>query len=148
MKFEGRYELQAGPDRVWALLNDPAVLRESVPGCEALTQTSPVKYDATVLLKIGVIRARFQGYAEMTEQRPPNHCLITFKGSGGIAGMARGEATVTLSPTVQGTELTYVTDVVIGGKIAQLGSRLIEGTARKLADQFFSNFADQIDVRV
>ena len=148
MKFEGNYDIDAEPKKVWELLNNPEVLHKSIPGCEEVIQTSPVKYEAVVTLKIGPIKARFQGHAEMTEQQPPNQCVIIFQGSGGIAGMARGEAKVLLTPNDRGTELTYIADVVIGGKIAQIGSKLIEGTARKIADQFFINFVNHISVNV
>lgn len=147
MKFEGKYDIDAEPFKVWEFLNDPDILRASIPGCEKLDQISPVKYEAVVTLKVGPIKARFQGHAEMTQQQQPTRCVIAFQGSGGIAGMARGEATVLLSPTDQGTELKYIAEAVIGGKIAQIGSKLLEGTARRIADQFFKDFADQIALR-
>lgn len=146
MKFEGEYRIDADPAKVWKLLNDPDVLYNSIPGCEELVQIAPDAYDAIVTLKVGVIKARFKGHAKMTQQQPPDRCVIAFQGSGGIAGMARGEAHVALSPVGRTTLLIYAADVVIGGKIAQIGSKLIEGTARKTADQFFSKFANYVSM--
>jgi carbon monoxide dehydrogenase subunit G len=142
MKFEGSYRIEERPEHIWALLNTAEVLQKCIPGCEQVEQLTPLTYNATVVLKVGPIKARFTGNAEMTEQQPPNGCVIVFQGSGGIAGMARGEAKVSLLDIDGGTQLTYLADVAIGGKIAQIGSRLLEGTARKIADQFFSSFAE------
>lgn len=146
MKFDGEYKIDAEPVEVWKLLNDPDVLYNSIPGCEELVHILPDTYDAIVSLKVGVIKARFKGQAKMTEQQPPDRCVIAFQGSGGIAGMVRGEAHVVLLPVGHTTLLRYVADVVIGGKIAQIGSKLIEGTARKTADQFFNKFANYVSM--
>jgi len=148
MQFEGRYDLGAEPEQVWGLLNNPDILRKCIPGCDELIQISPVKYDAVVVLRFGAIKAKFRGNAEMTQQHAPNQCVIVFQGSGGITGMARGEAKVVLSRTTSGTQLSYIADVVIGGKIAQIGSKLIAGTARNIADKFFSSFAGHMSANV
>ncbi|MCA9107636.1 MAG: carbon monoxide dehydrogenase subunit G [Planctomycetales bacterium] len=146
MQFEGKYEIPASPDKIWEMLNNPEVLKRCIPGCEELTATTPTHYEAVVCLKVGVVKARFKGQAEMRNQTPPNSCEIVFSGSGGIAGMASGTAGIEISPATTGATLEYITDVRIGGKIAQIGSKLLNSTAKRLSNQFFENLASEISM--
>ena len=126
--IEGEERIAAPVDKVWAALNDPAVLKEAIPGCQKLEMTSPTEMAATVVLKIGPIKATFQG-----------------EGKGGIAGFAKGGADVTLAADGDdATILKYAANADVGGKIAQLGSRLITSTSKKLAGQFFSTFGEKV----
>lgn len=141
MNFEGTYQIDRAPAQVWEELNTVDALKSCIPGCEELEQVSPTEYNAVVRLKIGPIKARFSGSAAMTKQTPPNSCVIEFQGNGGIAGMAKGTAEVTLKDANDGTELNYLADVVIGGKVAQIGARLLKNSAKSIADKFFAAFA-------
>jgi uncharacterized protein len=128
--------------QVWAALNDPEILKACIPGCESLTMTSPTEMVATVVIKIGPVKARFSGKVTLSDLDPPNGCRITGEGSGGVAGFAKGGANVGLSPEgPTATALHYVVDAQIGGKLAQLGARLIDSTSKKLAGEFFRSFA-------
>ncbi|MFG6637814.1 CoxG family protein [Sulfitobacter sp. 1A12126] len=147
MELTGRYELDAPPEVVWDALFHPDVLAASIPGCESLQAEGPATYAATVKLKVGPVSARFKGNVEIVDAEPCRSCRITGKGSGGIAGVAHGASLVALEATATGTVLTYTADAKVGGKLASLGSRLIESTSRKLADQFFSNFATHLKSR-
>ena len=141
MEIEGEELISASNDRVWAALNDPEVLRACIPGCESLTATSPTGMSAIVSVKIGPIKARFTGEITLNDINPPNSYRIEGQGKGGIAGFAKGGAFVEL--TTEGantTKLTYKVRADVGGKLAQLGSRLILSTARKLTGEFFGNF--------
>lgn len=127
---------------VWAALNDPAVLKASIPGCESLEMTSPTAMTAKVTLKVGPVKATFGGNVTLSEIDAPNGYRISGEGSGGVAGFAKGGATVKLEEDgPDATILTYAVEAQIGGKLAQLGSRLIDSTAKKLAGEFFERFA-------
>lgn len=127
---------------VWAALNDPEVLKRCIPGCESLTMTSPTGMEAKVTLKIGPVKATFGGKVTLSDLDPPNGYRITGEGSGGVAGFAKGGAAVRLAEDgADATVLTYEVEAQIGGKLAQLGSRLIDSTAKKLAGEFFEGFA-------
>ncbi|MBV9330837.1 MAG: carbon monoxide dehydrogenase subunit G [Alphaproteobacteria bacterium] len=141
MDFFGTYEIPAPPATVWDGLNDPAVLKSCIPGCEEIEKTSPSEFIATATLKIGPVRARFKGKVSLSEQDPPRRCMLSGEGQGGMAGFARGSAEVVLKPTATGTELTYTARANVGGKLAQVGQRLIDGAARQIADDFFARFA-------
>ncbi len=140
MNIEGNYTLNMPIESVWHLINDPSVLRDCIPGCEELTETSAGHFEAVVRLKVGPVKAKFLGDVQMVDAVPPNRFRLTGVGKGGVAGMATGHADVELVATDSGTELSYHADAKVAGKLAQLGSRLIESTARKLANQFFENF--------
>jgi uncharacterized protein len=145
MLLEGEERIEAPVEKVWAALNDPAVLKDCIPGCEALEKKSDTEMTAAVLLKIGPIKARFSGAVELTNLNPPHSYRISGEGKGGVAGFAKGGADVKLreeSPEV--TILAYSAKADVGGKIAQLGSRLIESTSKKLAGQFFSDFNKRV----
>jgi carbon monoxide dehydrogenase subunit G len=141
MTMSGEQQLSAPREVVWAKLNDPEVLKVCIPGCESLERLSENEFQAVATNKIGPVKARFKGKVRLTDLDPPNGYKISGEGDGGIAGFAKGGATVTLSEKDGGTLLTYNVEAQIGGKLAQLGQRLINGAAKKLADEFFSKFA-------
>jgi uncharacterized protein len=140
MEFKGRYLIPASPEKVWNALNDPQVLRECVPGCERLDKTDPTHFVAAAVLKIGPVKATFNANLELGNLDPPRRCTLKGEGQGGVAGFARGEAEVVLTPDAQGTELSYTAQASIGGKLAQIGQRLIDGAAKQIADDFFARF--------
>jgi len=143
--IEGEERIAAPVDRVWAALNDPAILKEAIPGCQSLDMTSPTEMAATVVLKIGPIKATFNGAVTLKNLDPPNSYTIQGEGKGGIAGFAKGGADVTLTPDgADATVLKYAAKADVGGKIAQLGSRLITSTSKKLAGEFFSTFGKKV----
>ena len=139
MELEGRQTLAATPDEVWSALFDRAVLERAIPGCERLEQTSDTSFAAVVKLKIGPVSARFKGDVELSDIEPGQSCTLSGKGSGGIAGFAKGAARVRLAPQGEQTVLDYTADMAVGGKLAALGNRLIKSTAQKLTDKFFAN---------
>lgn len=141
MTMKGEVELPATRDIVWTKLNDPDVLKACIPGCESLEKTSDTSFVAVAKNKIGPVSATFKGRVELLDLDPPNGYRIQGEGDGGIAGFAKGGARVALEPSGAGTKLIYDVEAQVGGKIAQLGARLIDGVAKKLADQFFQNFA-------
>jgi uncharacterized protein len=129
---------------VWKALNDPATLKACIPGCESLERIGDDEWQATVAAKVGPVSARFSGRMRMTDIAPPTGYTLKFEGQGGAAGFANGEARVTLAPAAHDqTTLTYVAKAQVGGKLAQIGSRLIDGAAAKLADDFFARFSAQ-----
>jgi uncharacterized protein len=144
MTMNGEVELPASREVVWAKLNDPDVLKACIPGCEELEKTDEQNFRAVAKVKVGPVSARFKGKVTLSDLDPPNGYKISGEGEGGIAGFAKGGATVGLAEKDGGTLLSYNVEAQIGGKLAQLGQRLISGTAKKLADQFFSNFAKTI----
>jgi carbon monoxide dehydrogenase subunit G len=141
MQMNDSQRIAASKEKVWAALNDPAVLKQCIPGCQSLEMSAPNEMTATVVLKIGPVKATFGGKVTLSDLDPPNSYRITGEGAGGVAGFAKGGATVTL--TSEGADVTvlrYEVDAQIGGKLAQLGGRLIDSTARKLAGEFFAAF--------
>ncbi|MGD0190051.1 MAG: carbon monoxide dehydrogenase subunit G [Rhizomicrobium sp.] len=146
MDFSGRYSIPATPEVVWASLNDPDVLKSCIPGCESLARTDATHLTATAVLKIGPVKATFSAKIEQAEMAPPSRCVLRGEGQGGVAGFARGEAEVSLVPDEGGTVLTYSARASVGGKLAQIGQRLIDGAARHLADEFFLRFAARVMV--
>lgn len=141
MELEGTETLNATPDEVWKALFDRATLERSIPGCESLEQVSDTEFAAVVKLKIGPVSARFKGEIELSDIDAPHACTLSGKGSGGIAGFAKGSARVTLRAEGEATVLIYVAEASVGGKLAALGSRLIKSTAQKLAGEFFAGFS-------
>ncbi|MBP6010755.1 MAG: carbon monoxide dehydrogenase subunit G [Alphaproteobacteria bacterium] len=142
MDMSGEYKIAAPRARVWAALNDPAILRQAIPGCEELNKLSDTELEATAKAKIGPVSARFKGKVVLSNLNPPEGYTLTGEGSGGAAGFAKGEATVTLVEDGDATILRYVVKAAIGGKLAQLGQRLVDGAAKKMADEFFDKFAE------
>ena len=139
--------ISAPRDRVYAALNDAAILQQCIPGCEELIQHSATDLEAKVVLKIGPVKARFGGKVTLDTTDAPAGFSLRGEGSGGVAGFAKGGAVVTLEDLGQDTMLRYTASADVGGKIAQLGSRLILGTARKLAGNFFETFAEVMKVQ-
>ena len=140
--MKGEVVLPADRATVWARLNDAETLKASIPGCESLDKLSYTEMQAVAKIRIGPVSARFKGKVNLSDLDPPNSYRISGQGDGGIAGFAKGGANVRLSDADGGgTKLSYDVDAQIGGKIAQLGGRLIDSTAKKLADEFFTNFA-------
>jgi hypothetical protein len=129
---------------VWAKLNDPEVLKACIPGCESLEMLSDNEFQAIATNRIGPVKARFKGKVRLSDLDPPNGYRISGEGDGGVAGFAKGGATVALAPKDGGTLLTYNVEAQIGGKLAQLGQRLVNGAAKKMADQFFAKFAQAV----
>ena len=143
--IEGEERIAAPLDKVWQALNDPEVLRVCIPGCESLEKQSDTEFAATVVLKIGPIKAKFAGGVQLRNLNPPHSYRIEGEGKGGVAGFAKGGADVTLAPDgADTTVLKYAAKADVGGKIAQLGSRLITSTSKKLAGEFFSNFNGKV----
>jgi uncharacterized protein len=141
MTMTGEVQLAASREVVWAKLNNPEVLKACIPGCEELNKISDTEFQAIAITKIGPVKARFRGKVHLTDLDAPNGYKISGEGDGGVAGFAKGGATVALSEKDGGTLLTYNVDAQIGGKLAQLGQRLVNGAAKKLADDFFQKFA-------
>jgi carbon monoxide dehydrogenase subunit G len=140
----GEYELPQKRDVVWKALNDPEILQKCIPGCETLEKLSDTEFQATVKLTIGPVSARFKGKVKLEDLDPPNGYKIVGEGEGGVAGFAKGQASVALIEEGEGTKLTYNAEAATGGKIAQLGQRLISGSAKKTADRFFENFVEAL----
>ncbi|MDR3496880.1 MAG: carbon monoxide dehydrogenase subunit G [Ancalomicrobiaceae bacterium] len=147
MQMNDSRRIGAPRDVVWAALNDPEVLKLCIPGCDSLEMTSPTEMTAKVTLKIGPVKATFGGKVTLSDIDAPNGYRISGEGSGGVAGFARGGAVVRLSDDGSGaTLLAYEVDAQIGGKLAQLGARLIDSTARKLAGEFFETFSAEVSL--
>jgi carbon monoxide dehydrogenase subunit G len=145
MTMTGEVQLPAKRDVVWQKLNDAEVLKACIPGCEELNKDSDTEFRAVATTKIGPVKARFKGRVQLTDLDPPNGYRISGEGDGGVAGFAKGGATVNLTDKEGGTLLTYNVEAQIGGKLAQLGQRLVNGAAKKVADEFFRNFAGQVE---
>lgn len=146
MDMTGEQIVPAPQDRTWEALNDLDVLKACIPGCEAIEPISENEYNVTMLAKVGPVSARFKGKLTLSDIRPPTSYALGFEGQGGVAGFAKGGAEVKLAPEADGaqTRLSYAVKASVGGKLAQIGSRLIDGAARKLAEQFFANFNKQL----
>ena len=141
MELADEIIINAPKDQVYAALNDPKVLKQCIPGCEELIQHSDTELEAKVVLKVGPVKARFGGEVTLDKSGAPDAFSLSGQGNGGAAGHAKGGADVTLTADGDTTTLKYVAKAQIGGKIAQLGSRLIQSTAKKLAGKFFTSFA-------
>jgi carbon monoxide dehydrogenase subunit G len=144
MTMNGEVQLAAPREAVWDKLNDPEVLKACIPGCEELEKTDEHGFRATAKMKVGPVSARFKGKVTLSDLDPPNGYKISGEGEGGVAGFAKGGATVALAEQDGGTLLSYNVEAQIGGKLAQLGSRLIDSTAKKLASQFFESFGEVV----
>lgn len=144
MQMTGEYRIPAPRQAVWDALNDPEILKQCIPGCEEMNRTDEGGFEAKVTAKVGPVRAKFGGKVELSDIDPPNGYTISGQGTGGAAGFAKGGAKVSLAEDGGDTVLTYTVDASVGGKLAQIGSRLIDATAKKMADDFFSKFAELV----
>jgi carbon monoxide dehydrogenase subunit G len=139
MELNGEVLMNAPRETVWAALNDAAVLQACIPGCEEVLDDSPTQRRVRVMVKVGPVRARFNGKVTLSEITAPERCLMSFEGSGGAAGMASGRSQVDLLAQGDETRLTYTVKASVGGKLGQIGGRLMDASAKQLADQFFDN---------
>jgi carbon monoxide dehydrogenase subunit G len=145
VKLSDQRDIKASPDVVWAAILDPAVLMACVPGCESLTGSADLGYEAVVVQKVGPVKARFTGVVRLSDILPGQAVTLSGEGKGGPAGFAKGSARVVLAAEDGGTRLGYEVEANVGGKLAQLGSRIIDGFAKKIADQFFERLQQQIE---
>ena len=144
MEMSGEYRIEASRQTVWDALNDPEILKQSIPGCEEIERLSDTELAAKVVAKVGPVKAKFAGQVTLSDLDPPNSYRISGEGKGGAAGFAKGGANVSLKSDGEATILSYEVDATVGGKLAQLGARLIDGTAKKMAGDFFKNFAEVV----
>ena len=144
MEMTGEARIPAPRQKVWDALNDPEVLKASLPGCESMERTEDGGYDAKIKAKVGPVSAKFSGEVELSDVDPPNGYTLSGQGKGGAAGFAKGSAKVRLADDPVGTLLTYEVNAQVGGKLAQIGSRLIDGTAKRMAADFFERFSAEV----
>lgn len=144
MQMQGEQFIPLPREQVWAALNDPAILKASIAGCEAIEKVAENEYTVTLTAAVGPVKARFAGKLRLSDLDPPQSYSIAFEGSGGAAGFGKGGARVSLAPEGAGTKLAYTANAQVGGKLAQVGSRLIDGVANKMADDFFRTFVARI----
>ncbi len=140
MEMTGEQLIALPQAEVWRALNDPEVLKACIPGCEAIDKTSENEYRVAMTAAVGPVKAKFNGKLVLSDLQPPSSYSISFEGSGGAAGFGKGGAHVSLKPEGSGTRLSYTAKASVGGKLAQVGSRLIDGVAKKMADDFFTAF--------
>lgn len=145
MQMTDSRTIAASPDQVWAAILDPEVLKQCVPGCTEMSGSAEEGFEATVVQKVGPVKATFQGTVVLSDMVPGQSLKLSGEGKGGAAGFAKGGADVRLIAVDGGTELQYDVEAKVGGKLAQLGSRIIDGFAKKMADQFFSNFQSAVE---
>ena len=141
MEMTGEFRIPAPRQRVWEALNDPEILKQSIPGCQTLEKVSDTEFNGKVVASVGPVRATFGGKVTLSDLDPPQSYMISGEGSGGVAGFAKGGAKVNLAEDGGATVLHYEVQAQVGGKLAQVGSRLIDGVARKMANDFFGRFA-------
>jgi carbon monoxide dehydrogenase subunit G len=145
MEMTGEQQIPISQEATWRALNDLDVLRACIPGCESIAAGGENEFDVVLTAKVGPVSAKFKGKLTLADFNPPNSYSLSFEGQGGVAGFAKGGAHVTLTATgEEATRLSYSAKASVGGKLAQIGSRLIDGTARKLADQFFTAFRKHV----
>mgnify|MGYP002623752615 CR=1 FL=1 len=144
MEMTGQHRIEAPRQTVWAALNDPDILKQAIPGCEEIEKTSDTEFTAKVKAKVGPVSARFGGAVTLSDLDPPNGYTISGEGKGGAAGFAKGGAKVRLEEDGAATILHYDVKAQVGGKLAQIGSRLIDSTAKKMADEFFAKFSETV----
>lgn len=140
MEMTGEQLIPLPQDATWRALNDPDMLKECIPGCESMERIADDQYELTMVARVGPVSAKFRGKMTLAEVDAPNAYTLLFEGQGGVAGFAKGQANVRLAPEDGGTRLGYAVKAMIGGKLAQVGARLIDGVAKKLAGQFFTEF--------
>ncbi len=147
MEITGEFRIPAPRQAVWDGLNDPEVLRQCIPGCEALDKVSDTEFSGSIVAKVGPVKAKFQGGVKLSDLDPPNGYTLSGEGKGAAAGFANGTAKVRLRDDGDATVLSYDVDAQIGGKLAQVGARLIEGTVKKLSAEFFAKFGEIVAAR-
>ena len=140
MEMSGEQRIPLPQQKVWEALNDPAILKACIPGCESIDRVSDNEYKVAMTASVGPVKAKFAGKLLLSDLNPPNSYSLAFEGSGGAAGFGKGSAQVALSPDGSGTLLSYKAQATVGGKLAQIGSRLIDGVAKKMSDDFFNRF--------
>lgn len=145
MKMAAERDIEAEPGVVWAALLDKEVLKECVPGCQEMSGSAAEGFEAVVVQKVGPVKATFKGAVTLSDLVEGESLTLRGEGKGGAAGFAKGDARVRLEATAEGTRLTYDVEAKVGGKLAQLGSRIIDGFARKMADQFFQRFQETVE---
>jgi hypothetical protein len=145
MEIKGEYQIASSRESVWAALNDPEVLKRCIPGCESLEKTSDTEFSGSVTAAIGPVKARFKTKLSLEDLNPPESYTLAGESKAGVAGFGRGSAKVKLVEQAGGTLLSYEAEFKVGGKLAQVGSRLVLGVTRKIADQFFSAFSKELD---
>ena len=148
MEQSGEYRIQAGLHEVWEGLNDPEVLERCIDGCQSMEKVADDRFETAVKAKVGPVSATFQAVLELTEVEPPNRYTLNANVKGGAAGFGKGTARVELTGDGDATLLAYAVKANVGGKLAQVGSRLIDGTARKMADDFFAAFGEEVSGKV
>jgi carbon monoxide dehydrogenase subunit G len=144
MEMSAEQLVPASQQQTWDALNDPAMLKQCVPGCEAIDPIGENQYQVLMVARVGPVSAKFKGKLTLSDMQPPNSYSIAFEGQGGAAGFAKGGAHVRLSPQGESTRLAYDVKASVGGKLAQIGSRLVDAAARKVADDFFRNFNQKV----
>ena len=144
MEMTGEQIIPLPQQRVWQALNDPETLKSCIPGCESIERVSDTEYKVAMTVSVGPVKARFSGKLVLSDLSPPNSYSLAFEGSGGAAGFGKGGAQVSLAPDGAGTRLSYKANASVGGKLAQVGSRLIDGVAKKMADDFFAKFNETL----
>jgi uncharacterized protein len=147
MEMQGSRVLAVTQQQAWEALNDPEVLKASIPGCDKVESTGENQYAVGVAVKIGPVAAKFQGKITLTDVQPPESYTLSFDGQGGAAGFGKGQAQVKLTPQGTGCELAYSARAQVGGKIAQLGQRLVDGVAKSMAEDFFKRFDEEMQRR-
>lgn len=144
MKIVGLQNIQANQQKVWDALFNPEILKNCLPGCESVEMVSPNLFKVAITMTIGPLKAKFLGTLTVQDAQAPSHCTLIFEGQGGAIGFGKGSAKVDLKSTPEGTELAYEAQANVGGKLAQIGSRLIDSVAKKLSDDFFKAFNHEI----
>ena len=144
MELMSSRTVQASVEETWAALNDPETLKACIPGCESIERVSDTEFRVAMTARVGPVSAKFSGRIVLSDIVPPTSYKITFEGQGGAAGFARGEAKVALTPDGSGARIEYNVNAQVGGKLAQIGSRLVDGAAAKIADDFFACFVDRL----
>jgi hypothetical protein len=144
MELKGSRTVPASIETTWAALNDPETLKACIPGCESIERVSDTEFRVAMTARVGPVSAKFNGRIVLADLSPPSSYRMSFEGQGGAAGFARGEARVVLSPDGTGTRITYTATAQIGGKLAQIGSRLVDGAAAKVADDFFARLVERL----
>jgi carbon monoxide dehydrogenase subunit G len=144
MEMSGEQRIPASQDETWKALNDPQVLKACIPGCESITLVNENEYNVAMTARVGPVSAKFRGRLQLSDIKPPTSYSLTFEGQGGAAGFAKGAAQVKLVPEAGATRLIYDVKANVGGKLAQIGSRLIDAAAKKQADEFFQNFNNRM----